>query len=121
MATPGSAAERGCSPSRSPGCGGGLTPRDESADAVLGPATCTFAQLASWQPARSGHAPAAVLARQCCHALLGSFKVHNVATVGGNVCLSLPAGPMTSFASALDGELLLRGPAGTRRSLPAAG
>ena len=100
------------------------TPVDESADGVLVAATCTFAQLASWQPARSGHAPAAVLARQCCHALLGSFKVHNVATVGGNVCLSLPAGPMTSFASALDGVLLVRGPGEGprgRRGVPAAG
>ena len=43
-----------------------------------------------------------------------------MATVGGNICLSLPAGPMTSLASALDGVVLLRGPGETRRSLPAA-
>jgi CO/xanthine dehydrogenase FAD-binding subunit len=88
----------------------GWTPLRESADGVLIAATCTLAELARWQAARTRHAPGAVLARQCCHALLGSFKVHNVATVGGNICLSLPAGPMTSLACALDGTLLLRGP-----------
>jgi CO/xanthine dehydrogenase FAD-binding subunit len=96
----------------------GWTPIEESADGVLIAATCTFAQLAGWQPADPRYAGAAVLARQCCHALLGSFKVHNVATVGGNICLSLPAGPMTSFASALDGAVLLRGPDGRRRTMP---
>ena len=98
----------------------GWTPVEEDGDGALIAATCTLAELARWQPARAAYAPAAALARQCCHALLGSFKVHNVATVGGNICLSLPAGPMTSLASALDGVVLLRGPAGTRRSLPAA-
>jgi CO/xanthine dehydrogenase FAD-binding subunit len=99
----------------------GWAPVAEDADGVVIAATCTFAQLDRWQPAHPAYAPAAALARQCCHALLGSFKVHNVATVGGNICLSLPAGPMTSLASALDGTLLLRGAGGTRRVLPAAG
>ena len=98
----------------------GWTPIQEDADGALIAATCTLAQLARWQPAHAAYAPAAALARQCCHALLGSFKVHNVATVGGNICLSLPAGPMTSLASALDGMLLLRGPAEARRVRPAA-
>jgi len=31
---------------------------------------------------------AAPLIRQCCNALLGSFKVWNAATVGGNMCAS---------------------------------
>jgi CO/xanthine dehydrogenase FAD-binding subunit len=98
----------------------GWTPVAEAGDGVLVAATCTLAQLAGWQPAHSAHAPAAALARQCCHALLGSFKVHNVATVGGNICLSLPAGPMTSFASALDGVALLRGPGEAGRAVPVA-
>ena len=64
-------------------------------------ATCRIAELeactlpSAWQ--------AASLIPQCCHALLGSFKVLNVATVGGNLCLALPAGPMTALAAALDG------------------
>lgn len=94
------------------------TPVEEKADGVLIAATCTLAQLTRWQPDRPGYAGAAVLARQCCHALLGSFKVHNVATVGGNICLSLPAGPMTSLASALDGVALVRGPGRMRRGIP---
>jgi CO/xanthine dehydrogenase FAD-binding subunit len=93
-------------------------PVEEKADGVLIAATCTLAQLARWQPDRPGYAGAAALARQCCHALLGSFKVHNVATVGGNICLSLPAGPMTSLASALDGVALVRGPGRMRRGVP---
>jgi CO/xanthine dehydrogenase FAD-binding subunit len=93
---------------------------EESADGVLIAATCTLAQLARWQPGRARYADAATLAGQCCHALLGSFKVHNVATVGGNICLSLPAGPMTSLASALDAVALLRGPGGERRGVPVA-
>ncbi|TVZ00316.1 FAD-binding molybdopterin dehydrogenase [Trebonia kvetii] len=98
----------------------GWAPLRETADAVTVAATCTLAQLARWRPADRHFDGAATLARQCCHALLGSFKVHNVATVGGNICLSLPAGPMTSFAAALDGVALLRAPDGTRRAVPVA-
>jgi CO/xanthine dehydrogenase FAD-binding subunit len=86
----------------------GWTPAEEREDGVLIAATCTLAELRRWQPRQARYAGAAVLARQCCDALLGSFKVHNVATVGGNICLSLPAGPMISLASALDGVALLR-------------
>jgi len=98
----------------------GWTPVDERGDGVLIGATCTFAQLAGWAPEDPGYAGAARLGRQCCHALLGSFKVHNVATVGGNICLSLPAGPMTSLASALDGMALVHGPGPARREVPVA-
>lgn len=37
--------------------------------------------------------------------MLASFKVWNEATVGGNLCLSFPAGAMISLACALDGEV----------------
>jgi len=83
-------------------------------------ATCTLAQLARWRPGRPSLLPAAALARQCCDALLGSFKVQNVATVGGNICLSLPAGPMTSLTAALDGIAVITGPHGGVRRLPVA-
>jgi CO/xanthine dehydrogenase FAD-binding subunit len=99
----------------------GWTPVAAAADGIAIAATCTFAELARWQPSHSAHSPFALLARQCCHALLGSFKVHNVATVGGNLCLSLPAGPMASLVSALDGVVLLRGVDEDRRGMPAAG
>jgi CO/xanthine dehydrogenase FAD-binding subunit len=40
---------------------------------------------------------------ECCRAFLSSFKIWNTATVGGNVCMSLPAGPMISLTVALEG------------------
>lgn len=102
----------------------GWRPVAADADGVAIAATCTFAELARWQPSRPSQEPFAVLARQCCHALLGSFKVHNVATVGGNLCLALPAAPMASLASALDGVVLLRARdevgGEDRRGMPAA-
>jgi CO/xanthine dehydrogenase FAD-binding subunit len=90
----------------------GWPPLTESADGLTIAATCTLAELARWRPARPAYAPAAWLARKCCDALLGSFKVRNVATVGGNICLSLPAGPMTALAAALDGVATLAAPGG---------
>jgi len=98
----------------------GWAPLREDGDGVMIAATCTLAELARWQPDRLAYSPAAALARQCCHALLGSFKVHNVATVGGNICLSLPAGPMISLASSCDGVVVLRGPGEARRDMPVA-
>jgi CO/xanthine dehydrogenase FAD-binding subunit len=50
---------------------------------------------------------AASLFRQCCRAFLASFKIWNEATVGGNICMSLPAGPMISLAAALEGVATL--------------
>jgi CO/xanthine dehydrogenase FAD-binding subunit len=98
----------------------GWEPLTETADGLEISATCTLAELARWRPSRPERDGVAELARQCCHALLGSFKVHNVATVGGNICLSLPAGPMTSLAAALDGVAVLETPGGGRRELPVA-
>jgi len=67
-------------------------------------ATCTLAELVGWaQSAGAGVWPATRLIPQCCRALLGSFKVWNAATIGGNLCLALPAGPMISLTAALDG------------------
>jgi CO/xanthine dehydrogenase FAD-binding subunit len=92
----------------------------ETDDGLSIAATCTLAQLARWRPARPSRAPAAELARRCCDALLGSFKVQNVATVGGNICLSLPAGPMTSLTAALDGVAAIARPDGDVRRLAVA-
>ncbi len=64
-------------------------------------ATCTIEQLARARFDRDW--PATVLFEQCATALLASFKIWKVATVGGNICLSLPAGAMISMATALDG------------------
>jgi CO/xanthine dehydrogenase FAD-binding subunit len=50
---------------------------------------------------------AAPLMRLCCHSLLMSFKICNAATVGGNICMSLPAGSMISLSVALEGVYTL--------------
>ncbi|MFF7608579.1 FAD binding domain-containing protein [Streptomyces parvulus] len=76
-------------------------------------ATCTIAQLSRY--ARGLGASAAPLFEQCCRAFLASFKIWNMATVGGNLCNALPAGPMTSLTAALDGECLLLAQDGGRR------
>lgn len=81
-------------------------------------ATCTVAQLLAFA-ATDGPWPAArALMARCCRAFSSSFKVWNTATVGGNLCLALPAGPMISLTAALDGVCLLHGPDGSRRTLP---
>jgi CO/xanthine dehydrogenase FAD-binding subunit len=47
------------------------------------------------------------LFQPCADALLASWKVQRVATVGGNIALALPAGPMTALAVGLDATLTL--------------
>jgi CO/xanthine dehydrogenase FAD-binding subunit len=64
-------------------------------------ATCTVTQLDAL--ACPPDWLAAPLINQCCRAFLASFKIWKTATVGGNLCMSLPAGPMISLTSALDG------------------
>jgi CO/xanthine dehydrogenase FAD-binding subunit len=64
-------------------------------------ATCTIAQLDGLIcPSEWITAP---LINQCCRAFLASFKIWKTATVGGNLCMSLPAGPMIALTAALDG------------------
>jgi CO/xanthine dehydrogenase FAD-binding subunit len=55
------------------------------------------------------------LFRQCADSLLASWKIQRFATIGGNIALSLPAGPMTSLAVGLGAELLLATAGGQRR------
>jgi CO/xanthine dehydrogenase FAD-binding subunit len=71
------------------------------ADGLSIAATCTVAQLDAL--ACPPDWISAVLINQCCRAFLASFKIWKTATVGGNLCMSLPAGPMISLTSALDG------------------
>jgi len=51
--------------------------------------------------------PDSPLFLQCADSLLASWKIQRIATVGGNIALSLPAGPMTSLAVALEATLVL--------------
>lgn len=79
-------------------------------------ATCTITELSRF--ARTLPTTAAPLFEQCCRAFLASFKIWNMATVGGNLCNGLPAGPMISLTAALDGTVLLQGQDGATRRLP---
>lgn len=76
-------------------------------------ATCTIAQLLE-PPARVDWT-AAGLFRQCAEAFLMSFKIWNTATIGGNLCLALPAGAMISLGAALDAEVVVWTPDGGQR------
>ncbi|MFD0069767.1 FAD binding domain-containing protein, partial [Streptomyces sp. NPDC127574] len=79
-------------------------------------ATCTIARLSRF--AAGLPATAAPLFERCCRAFLASFRIWNMATVGGNLCNALPAGPMISLTAALDGEILLLAQDGSRRRVP---
>jgi len=79
--------------------------------------TCTIAQLEALETPPEW--PAAPLIHQCSHAFLASFKVWNTATVGGNICMSLPAGPMISLTVALEGVYTLRQRDGSERRVAA--
>ncbi len=81
-------------------------------------ATCRIVELYRFEPPPEW--TAAPLLRACCDALLASFKIWNAATVGGNICMSLPAGPMISLAVALEGTFTLWPRDGAPRDVAAA-
>ncbi|MGU3667425.1 FAD binding domain-containing protein [Methylobacterium sp. A49B] len=93
----------------------GWPPHTIDADGLTLAATCTIAQLDRLElpPAWI----AAPLVGQCCRGLLGSFKIWNTATVGGNLCLALPAGPLIALATALDATCTVWSPDGGERGL----
>jgi len=96
--------------------GFGWEPVTISAQGLALASTCkivqldTFAMPADWQ--------AAPLVRQCCRSLLASFKIWNTATVGGNICMSLPAGAMISLTVALEGMCTIQLCDGGERQVP---
>ena len=81
-------------------------------------ATCRIAELARFKGPEAWRAQPLLLA--CCESLLASFKIWNAATVGGNICMSLPAGAMTSLVVALEGVLTLWPRAAPPRTVGAA-
>ena len=80
-------------------------------------ATCRIAELYRFEPPKEWSA--APLIRACCDALLASFKIWNAATVGGNICMSLPAGAMISLVAALEGRFTLWPREGAPREIAA--
>jgi CO/xanthine dehydrogenase FAD-binding subunit len=79
-------------------------------------ATCSIAELFALAPPAEWRV--ASLIEQCCKSFLSSFKIWKTATVGGNICMSLPAGPMISLAAALEGVCLIRSRGGVERRVP---
>lgn len=88
-----------------------LTVREDGLEIA---ATCTVAEVFAFAGAPHFEAFHGI-ARGCCAAFLASFKIWNVATVGGNLCAALPAGPMIALTAALDGVCRIQGPDGERR------
>lgn len=81
-------------------------------------AMCTITDL--YEFAATSDWPAAPLLRSSCEAFLASFKVWNAATVGGNICMALPAGPMITVTVALESTYSLLAADGSERTLDAA-
>lgn len=81
-------------------------------------AMCTIRDLYAFAPPADW--TAAPLFTTSCEAFLSSFKVWNTATVGGNICMSLPAGPMITMTVALEATYTLRSPDGSERVVDAA-
>ncbi len=77
-------------------------------------ATCTITDVlrAPWDP------HVLTLVRSCVDAFLMSFKIQQFATVGGNLCLALPAGAMISLFAALAAEVVVWTPDGGERREP---
>lgn len=86
----------------------GWTPVTLSDNGIEFAATCPISEVDRLSTTlRDSHPDwtAAPLLQQCCTALLASRKIWRTATIGGNICLSFPAGSMISLTCALDGEL----------------
>jgi len=80
-------------------------------------AMCTIRELYAFVPPPEWAAGS--LFRTSCEAFLASFKVWNSATVGGNICMSLPAGPMITLTVALQANYTLLGTDGSERVVEA--
>ncbi len=97
--------------------GFGWEPLKVTADGLEIAATCRVVQLNGFEaPPQWLVAP---LIPMCCRSFLASYKIWNEATVGGNLVMSLPAGPMISLTTALEGVCTLWSRDGTKRQVPA--
>jgi CO/xanthine dehydrogenase FAD-binding subunit len=87
-----------------------------SAEGLEIAATCKIVELDRFTAPSDWKA--AQLFPMCCRAFLASFKIWNEATVGGNIVMSLPAGPMISLTAALQGICKLCPLEGAPRIVP---
>ncbi|MEU4598888.1 FAD binding domain-containing protein [Nocardia sp. NPDC023988] len=86
----------------------------ETAEGLEIAATCTLAEFAGARPGQELGSktlrpdwPGTELFARACRALLASHKIWRTATVGGNVCLSLPAGAVLGALVALDADAVV--------------
>src|SRR4051812_1545586 len=91
----------------------GWTPLTATESGLEIAATCRIVELHEFEGPPAWRA--VPLFRQCIESFLMSFKIWNAATVGGNVCMSLPAGAMISLTTALQGVCVIWRPDGERR------
>jgi CO/xanthine dehydrogenase FAD-binding subunit len=94
----------------------GWAPLTATPDGLDIAATCRVADLHAFKAPDGWRA--IPLFRDCIDALLMSFKIWNAATVGGNICMSLPAGAMISLTAALEGVCTLWPRDGQPREIP---
>jgi len=80
-------------------------------------ATCRVVELHDFEPPSDW--AAGPLLRRCVESFLASFKLWHTQTVGGNICVSLPAGPMITLTAALDATYLLWLADGSERTVAA--
>lgn len=79
-------------------------------------ATCTIATLRERGAAGAARHPGLRLVAPCVSAFLLSFKVAHTATVGGNLSLGLPAGPMAALFATWGGVAEIWTPGGGTRT-----
>jgi CO/xanthine dehydrogenase FAD-binding subunit len=78
--------------------------------------TCKIVELHDFKA--PSHWKAVPLFDKAIDCFLMSFKIWNAATVGGNICMSLPAGAMISLTAALEGVCTLWPQNGKPRQVP---
>lgn len=94
----------------------GWAPLTSTTDGLEIAATCRIADLHAFKGPPAWRA--VPLFHDCINAFLMSFKIWNAATVGGNICMSLPAGAMISLTAALEGVCTLWPRDGEPREVP---
>lgn len=95
----------------------GWAPLDPSEVGLTIGATCTIRDLYAYVP--PPHWGSTPLFAFACESFLSSFKIWNSATVGGNICMSLPAGPMITLTVALEATYTLWATDGSERTVDA--
>jgi len=93
---------------------------EESDAGVTVGALVTIEKLVEWARRSEGLRPAARLFPLAADALLASFKVWHMATVGGNICRAYAAAAMVSLGAALDATGTIVRPDGSAYSVPIA-